>query len=428
MADTSYHHVRAEAHEAPPGCPVNHEFTPLDPAYMADPYTMAKRFREESPVFYAEQFGYVVVTRMEDISEVFRDHETYSSENVQDPVFPIGQQAQEILAAPDFDPIAVMSNRQPPDHGRIRKHTRQLFSVRRMKTLEPYIRRRCHELIDDMLEMEPPVDFVTAFTHPLSGEVIFRFIGFPEDMDTQLKAWTTDRLAFTWGKPSPEQQVDIARKMLAYYRYCKEYTAYRDEHAGDDIATELLAAHHADPEDLTYREVVSVLYGLSFAGHEIVANLFSNCLLTIQPGRADWDALCADPALIPNAVEEVIRINSPQIGWRRVTTRATTLGGIDIPAGTQVFLYLGAANHQPSEFPDPETYDMHRDNARKNISFGKGIHLCLGANLARLEGKVVLEVLTERLPGLRLVPDQEIERYPNLNFRGPRRLLITLDG
>ncbi len=392
MADTSYHHTRMETPDPPAGCPVNHEFTPLSPEYAADPYTMTTKLREETPIFYAERFGYVVVTKMQDVMEVFLDPQAYSSENVQDPVFPIAEEAQAVLAASDFDPIAVMSNRQEPDHGRIRKYTRKGFSARRMKTLEPYIRRRCHELIDDMVAAGPPTDFVKAFTHPLPGEVIFRFIGFPEESDTKLKGWCSDRLAFSWGQPSPAEQAAIAKKMVAYWGYVRDFTAHRMKNRADDFASELLADHEADPEDLTYREVESILYGLSFAGHEIVAHLLSNSLLSIVPGSDDWDRLCSDPSLIPNALEEVIRVNSPQIGWRRITTRDTTLGGIDIPTGTQVFLSIGAANHQPSEFDDPDVYDMFRQNARKNISFGKGIHLCLGANLARLEGKVALEV------------------------------------
>jgi len=128
--------------------------------------------------------------------------------------------------------------------------------------------------------------------------------------------------------------------------------------------------------------------------------------------------------LIANAVEEIIRWNSPQIGWRRITTRDTVLGGYEIPAGTRIFLALGAGNHQPSEFEDPDTFDIHRENARKHISFGKGIHLCLGAGLARFEGRIALEVLTERMPGVRVVPNQELAYFPNVSFRGPRQLMI----
>ena len=420
----AYHNVSQATAEPPTGCPVMHDFSPLAGDYMADPYAIGNRLRDDSPVFWAEQFGYLVVTSMEAINEVFMNPDVYSSANVQDPVFPIGQPAQQILAAEDFNPVAVMSNRQPPDHGRIRKYTRQGFSNRRLRTIEPYIRRRANELVDEMLAAGRPVDFVKMFGHPLPGEVIFRFIGFPPESDEQLIEWCSDRLAFSWGQPTSQEQEVIAEKMLAYWRYVREFTAHRRDHPADDYASEMLAHHAANPEELTYREVESVLYGLSFAGHEIVSHLLSNSLVSLGPPSDNWDRLCANPDLIPNAVEEVIRWNSPQIGWRRITTVDTTLAGVSVPAGTRIFLALGAANHQPSEFPEPEQFDIERANARFNISFGKGIHLCLGAGLARLEGAVALQVLTERLPGLRIVPDQDLTYFPNVSFRGPQQLLI----
>jgi cytochrome P450 len=343
---------------------------------------------------------------------------------VQDPVWPISQEAADVLAAPDFDPVAVMSNRQEPDHGRIRKYTLKGFSNRRNKLLEPYIRRRSQELIDAMLEHGSPADFIAEVAHPLPAEVVFRFMGFPESDDAQLKEWCGNRLAFSWGQPTPEQQVEIANDMLAYWRYVREFTAAKQAHPADDYASELLADHAANPDDLTYREVESILYGLSFAGHEPVTLMLGNALLSLLPRRDDWNALCADPESVPGALEEVIRWNSPQTGWRRVTTRDTTLGGVDIPKDTQIFLNLAAANHDPELFDEPEEFRRERPNARLNISFGKGNHFCLGAKLARFEATIMLEELVQRVPTLELVDDQDVARFPNISFRGPSRLLV----
>jgi cytochrome P450 len=293
-----------------------------------------------------------------------------------------------------------------------------------MKVLEPYIRRRSHELIDAMLDAGGPAEFVSAFGHPLPGQIIFRFLGFPESDDQQLMRWTANRLAFTWGKPSEEQQVEIAGNMVQYWRYCTEFVAARREERADDLTSELLAANEAMPEELSYREVESIVYGLSFAGHEIVSNFIANALRCLLPRRDDWKALIADPGLIPNALEEVLRFDSPQTSWRRVTRIDTTLHGIRIPAGTQVFLSLGAANHESAEFADPAAFDIHRDNARRHIAFGQGIHFCLGARLARLEGQIAIEALSQRIPGLRLVADQNLRFSPNITFRGPVELYV----
>ncbi len=427
MTTRSYHELETNIPPPPTGCPMDASFTPFSDAYMADPYRELAARRESTPVFYANELNMVVLTRMEDIVEVFLNPETFSSENVQDPVFPLSHQTVEVLSAPDFDPVAVMSNRQEPDHGRIRQYTKQGFSNRRMKVLEPYIRRRSHELIDQMEANGTSADFFSDFAIPLPGDTVFRFIGFPESDDDQLRAWCGERLAFSWGHPSPEEQLDIANKMLDYWRYCREFTAAKKANLTDDFASELLAAHLENPDDLTYKEVESIIYGLSFAGHEPVTLLLCNTLLCLLPRREAWNEVCADPDLLAGAIEEVIRFESPQTGWRRVANHDTTVGGVDIPKGTRLLLSLGAANHQPDLFEDPTTFDIHRPNSRTNISFGKGIHYCLGAKFARFEAKVAMEVLVERLPNLRLAQTQQLNRIANISFRGPTSLAVEWD-
>lgn len=425
MAEKAYHSMRTERAPAPSGCPVDHDFSPFSEVYVRDPYAELARRREDTPAFYSEELGYLVLTRMEDVAEVFRRSDIFSSANVQDPVLPICERAAAVLAADDYNPIAVLSNRAQPEHTRIRKHTQACFSSRRMRLLEPVIRERCEALVDAMLAGEPPAEFVAAVGHPLPGETIFRFIGFPREDDRRLKEWTTNRLAFTWGKASDDEQVDIAEKMLAYWRYCKAFVAARFDDPADDFTSELLAIHKADDAELSYREIESVVYGMSFAGHEIVTNLLGNGLIDLLSNRAQWDALCADASLIPNAVEEILRHNSPQTSWRRVALMDTEVAGIAIPAGTQIFVSLAAANHDAALFEAPRTFDIQRENARQHISFGRGIHFCLGNRLAIIEATVSLETLTRRAPTLALVEGQDLTYFPNFTFRGPKELWLS---
>ena len=287
---------------------------------------------------------------------------------------PLGPVAAQVLQAPDFDPVAVMSNRPEPDHGRIRVYTRQGFSNSRLKTLEPFIRKRTDELIGQMLDVGSPAEFVASLAFPLPGETVFRFIGFPAADDDQLKQWCLDRKSFSWGHPTGDEQVDIATKMLAYWRYCREFVADKRDHRGDDFTSELLNAHDADNDELSYREVESIVYGLSFAGHEAVTALLCNCLLCLLPRRDQWDAVCADPTVTVNAVEEVLRFESSQISWRRVTTKLVALAGYDLPVGTKIFMNFAAANREPGVFEHPDDFDVHRRNANRHISFGKGVH------------------------------------------------------
>ena len=420
----AYHKLRTERAPKPEGCPVDHAFSPFALEYVANPYAELEKRREDSPVFYSQELGYLVVTRMKDVTAVFTNPDVFSSENVQDPVLPICDAAAEVLSATDYDPVAVMSNRARPDHTRIRKYTQAGFSGRRIRALAPYVRERCETLVDSMLESGPPCEFVSAIGHPLPGETIFRLLGFPREDDPQLQEWTTNRLAFTWGKATEDEQVDIARKMLAYWRYCVSFVKRRHREPADDFTSELLAGHDADPDDLTYKEVESVVYGLSFAGHEIVSNFLGNALVCLLSKRENWEAICAEPALTPNALEEVLRLNSPQTSWRRVAARDTEIAGYNVPAGTQIFLSLGSANHDESLYENSGTFDIRRTNARTHISFGRGIHFCLGNRLALLEARITMETLAQRAPSLRLVEGQVLDYFPNFTFRGPKELWL----
>lgn len=424
----SYHQERTETPPPPEGCAMHSTWSPLNEDYLAEPYGIAAALRDEHGVFYAEKLDYLVVTRMDDIERIFSDHETFASVNVQDPVFPLAPEAQEVLSADDFDPVAVMSNRAEPDHGTIRTYTRQGFSNKRIKTLEPYIRRRSRELIDAMVAAGSEAEFVEAFAFPLPGETVFRFIGFPEGDDEMLKGWCGDRKAFSWGRQTPEQQAKNAEQMLAYWRYCREFTASKRADRGDDFASELIDGHEANPDDMTYQEVESIVYGLSFAGHEAVTSLICNTLQCLLPRRDVWSEVCADPTLIPNAIEEVLRFNSSQISWRRLTTVDTTIGGYDVPAGTSIFLNFASANRQADIWEEPDVFDIRRPNASHHISFGKGVHYCLGARFAKIETQLVIEALAEQLPSIRLVEGQDFDYFPNITFRGPTKLHVTWDS
>ena len=432
MSSNTYHQAPDTVAAAPPGCPMHASWSPLDADYLTDPYPIASALRDEHPIFYAEQLGHVVVTKMDDIEHVFMNPDVFASTNVQDPIFPLAPEAAAVLGAPDFDPQAVMSNRPEPDHARIRVFTRQGFGNRRLKSLEDYMRSRANDLLDEMIRQGGPADYVAAVAFPLPAEIVFRFIGFPEEDDAMIKSWCGNRKAFSWGQPTAAEQTEIAEGMLEYWRYCRAFVAQRRDDRRDDFASELLDAHDADPDPangsgISYREVESVVYGISFAGHDPVTALLCNTLRCLLPRRDQWDALCADPSLAAAAVEETLRYESSQISWRRVTTQDTTLGGVDLPAGTKLMLNFASANHEPERFPSPQTFDIHRANANKHISFGKGIHFCLGAGLARMEARIALELLSQRLPSLRLVEDQELSFFPNITFRGPDTLHLDLD-
>jgi cytochrome P450 len=425
LPDNSYHKVRTEVPTAPPGCPVDHSFSTFSDSYVSNPYVELEKRRHGEPVFYAEDLGCVAVTKMKDVAFVLKNHHIFSSENVQDPIHPVCKEASDILNDGNFNPIPVMSNCQEPDHKRIRKYTQAGFSGRRIRTLEPYIRERCEALIDAMIAGGSPAELVSSVGYPLPGSTIFRLIGFPESDDDKVKGWSGNRLAFMWGKTNEEEQLEVAQNLLAYWRYCDEFVEMRRGNPADDFTSELLAAQKENPDDLSIHEVKSAVYGLSFAGHEIVTNFLSNALICLFSDRSKWEEICADPSKIENAVEEAVRHSSPQTSWRRIAQADTEIGGVKIPKGTHVFLSLASANHDEEEFPNPTDYDIGRENATRNISFGRGIHFCLGARLAHTEVNIALETLTSKLPSLDLLPDQDLHYTANLTMRGPKELWVT---
>jgi cytochrome P450 len=403
-------------------CPVSH-IDPFADDFLADPYPALAALREQSPVVYSPVLDMWIVTRHADIDAIFRDHETFSATVVQDPVFPPADEARAVLADGGFRPTPTMSNVDPPKHTRIRRHNMRSFSARRIASLEPRIRERAAELIDAMAAKEE-FDVVADLTFPLPAYMIFTFLGFPPEDIELLKGWCGNRTLYSWGRPTVTEQVEIAGNMVRYWHYCERFADARIAEPLDDFTSDLARVHNADPEELSPAEITGIAYALSFAGHETTTNLTTNAIRRLLENREQWAAICADPALIPNAVEEALRHDTSVIAWRRITTRPVNIGGVDVPEGARLMLSLAGANRDPAEFTDPDTFDVHRNNAREHLAFGMGIHFCLGAPLARIEVRTVLELLTERAPDLVLVTDQGLAFPANMSFRGPKQLLV----
>jgi cytochrome P450 len=226
------------------------------------------------------------------------------------------------------------------------------------------------------------------------------------------------------GRPAPEEQVEHARNMAAYRGYLRDLVAAKAAARADDFAGALLAIHDEDPEQLSHEEIASILFSLSFAGHETTNYLIGNLVRRLLEDRARWERVVADPALIAGAVDETLRYDTSVPVWRRITRRATTLGGVDLPEGAKLFLWLAASGRDASVFPEPERFDLDRGNARRSLAFGKGIHYCVGASLGKLEARLAIAGLARRFPDLRLVEGQEIPFHPNISFRGPLELWV----
>jgi cytochrome P450 len=231
-----------------------------------------------------------------------------------------------------------------------------------------------------------------------------------------------------FGRPTEEQQIRLAQGLAAFWRYAEELVAQRACEPQDDFTSDLIRARDGDVPALSLQEVTTLILILLVAGHETTTNLLGNAFRRLLTERHAWEEIGRNSALIPNAIEEVLRFDSSIITWRRKTTQAVEIGGVAVPAEANLLLLLGAANRDASVFPDPDRFDIHRPNAKEHLSFGHGPHFCLGAPLGRLEARVVLEELSARLPSLRLVPGQTLRFQPNVSGRGPLSLLVVWDA
>src|SRR5919199_1293269 len=407
-----------------PTCPVHEHFDPLAEDFLADPYAvMASLPLSETPVFYAPSIDYYVVTRYADIEAVFLDPGTYSAAAAQLPLVTLEPEATEILLAGGHRPQPSMVSLDPPAHTRLRRPTSGAFTPRRVAEMEPRVRATLHELLD-AVDPSEPFDLVRALTFPLPATVVFSFMGVPEEDYDRLEEWCGHRASLAWGRPGPEEQVEHATSMAAYRRYLRELVAAKATDRADDFTSALLAIHDEDPDALTQEEIASILFSLSFAGHETTNYLIGNIVRRLLEDRARWEAVVADRTLIPAAIEETLRHDPSVPVWRRVTKRPVTPGGAEIPEGAKLFLWLAAAGRDPSVFPDPDAFDLHRPNAKRHLAFGRGIHFCIGSALGKLEAQVALEGLIERFPGLRLVEGQQLTFHPNISFRGPQALWV----
>ena len=395
-----------------------------DPFDLSAPHADWARFRAETPVFYHAETGYWIVTRYDDIKAVFDDWQTFSSENAQAPITPLGEEARAIIRAGGF--TSGLSARTPPTHTRIRKVAQTAFSPRRFKAIEPQIEAIVDRHLSAIAD-KPEVDFFRDVAYPVPALVLFTLMGIPDEDVDQVKSWAVSRALLTWGNLDEAEQVPHARAMVDYWAYCRALVEARKEAPGDDFPSDLLRAKEAGAE-ITEEEIAGVMYSTLFAGHETTTTLMANALKVLMDNRDAWEALVADPALIRGATEEVLRYAPSIVSWRRQARKPARIGGVDIPEGANVLLVMGSGNRDDAVFPDGERFDIARDNARTHLSFGYGIHFCIGFQLAKLEFGIVLRELVRRFPRMTLKAGQSIGYLPSISFRVPDKLIVEPGG
>lgn len=403
------------------GCPFGDNYRPFDHAGMYEFFAEARR---REPVFYNRELDCWVITRYDDAQVIFKDPVTYSASNSQTPIEPFPPEVTRLLHDGGFTRQPTQANLDPPDHTRIRRIAGRFLSPKRFRQIEPEVRAIAREYIGRMRDRDE-IDLVEAITYELPARVIFLLLGVPDVDVRKVKEWSGNRFNMVWGHVEPDEALSAGRQLLDYWNYCSALVADRMESPGDDYASYLLEARDGDDESVTINEIKSLVFGILLAGHETTSNGLANLFLELL--RTDqWRRVADNPELCANAVEEGLRFAPPFITWRRRTTTPVTIRGVDIPADATILIAMASTNRDEDAVSDSEQFIFDRDDPN-HLSFGLGIHFCMGASLARLEMKVMLEELTAAFPRMELVENQQFEWERTISFRGPRQLLVRLN-
>lgn len=398
-------------------------YDPFTGAQLADPYPYYEMLRAQAPILYAPSIDHWVVSRYKDVQAILMDHAQFSARNTLTPIAPVCPAAREALAAGGWRLQPALGNNDEPDHRRVRDMVRAAFLPAFIKAKEPRMRALTQAALAPLVG-RARIDLVAELTADLPARIILDMLGFEEDAVGALIEGGRDRAMFIWGHPDEVEQERLARGMATLFTMCVDLVTARMASPRDDFATQLVQTAAASADDFPVDLLASILFAFFTAGHETTSSLMANTLYRLLQDGDAWAAVCADPSLALGAADEVLRYDSSVIAWRRIARHEVEIAGQRVPAGAQILLLLGAANRDPAQFPDPDRFDIRRPDAGRHLSFGKGIHICLGNTLARTEVRILLEEITATLPTLKLSGDFCPTYLPTIAFRGPSSLEV----
>ncbi|MFK4154848.1 cytochrome P450 [Streptomyces fungicidicus] len=398
-------------------------FDPWDPAFVADPYPAYAELREQGRVRYFEPTNQWLVAHHADVSALLRDRRlgrTYQHRFTHEE---FGRTAP----PPEHEPFHTLNDHgmldlEPPDHTRIRRLVSKAFTPRTVERLKPYVEGLAGDLVTALADAGGG-DLLKDVAEPLPVAVIAEMLGIPEADRAPLRPWSADICGMYELNPSGDAAAKAVRASAEFSEYLRELIAERRREPGDDLISGLIAAHDEDDDRLTEQEMISTCVLLLNAGHEATVNSTVNGWWALFRNPGQLAALRADHSLVPSAVEELMRYDTPLQLFERWVLDEIEIDGQVIPRGAEIAMLFGAANHDPAVFADPSRLDLTRaDNP--HISFSAGIHYCIGAPLARIELAASMTALLRKAPTLRLAA--EPTRKPNFVIRGLEGLAVEV--
>jgi len=384
------------------------ELNPFDHSFQSNPYPTYEWLREEAPVYHNERLDFWALSRFDDVLAALHDTATYTS-------------TKGVALEDDGQGLSKsMIHMDPPDHTQLRKVIARRFTPKRIAELEPLVREWAQSLAGQ-LAGRAQFDVVQDYSALLPATVISVMLGLPESEHESVRVWTDDLLTRPEDRIEQGLPADEATQKLAVLS--AGYAAQRRADPNDDILS-LLVTMECMGEPLTDAEVIGMCLLLISGGHETTSKLIANGVRLFGRHPEQRRAVIEDPALMIPAVEELLRFTSPTQYMTRTTTRAVEVRGTTIPAGSKVALLFGSGNRDPREFDRPDEFDIFRPNPRI-LAFGHGAHVCLGAAVARLEGRIALQEFLARFPDY-AVDESGITYMHSGNVQGPTRMPIAI--
>ncbi|MCU1463130.1 MAG: eryF [Acidimicrobiales bacterium] len=399
-------------------------FNPFDPGFRSDPYPFYNRLREEDPG-HVSPLGFHVLTRYDDCAAILK-HPDVSSDQRNAADYDRWRADNPAAAAfsSRIEPRRPFLFMDPPDHTRLRGLVSKSFTPKRVEALRPRVQHLVDELVDAAID-RGSLEVVEQLAYPVPVVVICELLGVPLADHERFKGWSRS-LARSLDPEivlPPDLQKERVEAITSFHEYFLDLIARLRRDPGPDLLSALVAAEDAG-DTLSEDELLGICTLLLIAGHETTVNLIGNGVLALLRHPDQWARLQADPSLARSAVEEVLRFDPPVQFDGRVAMADIELEHCSLRAGEQPLLILGAANRDPRHFDEPERFDIGRAE-NHHLAFGYGLHFCLGAPLARLEGQVALATLAQRLPGMRLV-DEHPPYKENVVLRGLSELPVTI--
>jgi unspecific monooxygenase len=400
-------------------------FNPFDPSYRSDPYGVLNKLRDTDPV-HVSPLGFTALSRYADCAMILR-HPAASSDDRKARDWPARVREQGL----DPDQVLLDSTlpflfMDPPDHTRLRGLVTKAFTPRVIENLRPRVEAIVRELLDAAGERGGSIEIIEELAYPLPVVVISEMLGVPREDNETFKGWSREMARSLDPEFVLPPEVNARReKAVSEFRdYMVDLIAKRRARPGDDLLSALIAAEE-EGSKLTEAELLSTAILLLIAGHETTVNLIGNGTLALLRNPDQMQRLRDDPSLIKTAIEELLRFDPPVQLTGRYALEDIEISDRVIPKDTQTILLLGAANRDPAQFADPERLDIGRADNR-HLAFGMGIHFCLGAPLARIEGQIAIGEFVRRVEAPRLVEDPPPYKE-NITLRGIASLPVAFD-